>query len=339
MLEFDTPFHARVRNLKSPTSSAYDPAAWATALAEANDGTESDFGLALGATWLAAESDALRRVRKDPEFEALDAGVAVTLAVAAINRDYLTIADLHNEMLQEAQNQGAISLGHMAARSLRIGASGQSASAEAAVEASVDAAESWLFDAYLKANGAAEIANDLAPVAARVMRWYSIQHLLNDLWNQCYWEGWRLTTDEHKVIWGPTDRELATRLEAARIRQSENFMNYPFIDMSAWSAMNPEQRRTRALQRTVTDVSIGKRRKFRVGRPACLSRRPPPFLIERAGLEGSYLDFLLDRKFLKENRVTCRFMLQAWHVILDLVTVLGGNSDNNKLGRWKIQES
>jgi hypothetical protein len=49
------------------------------------------FGLALGATWLAAESDALRRVRKDPEFEALDAGVAVTLAVAAINRDYLTI--------------------------------------------------------------------------------------------------------------------------------------------------------------------------------------------------------------------------------------------------------
>lgn len=322
MLKFDTPFHARVRKLKSPTSSAYDASAWVAARDEGNDANDLDTSLLIAAMWLAAESLALRHASKDQEFEDLDAGATVTLAVATINREFLTTDDLSGEMMEEAQKDGAIAFGHMVLRPLRTGATGQSVSAEQAVEATVDAAESWLFDGYGKAKRAAKIANDLAPVAFRAMRRYSIQRGLNDLWNLCYWEGWRLTWEANKLVWTPSDRELATRLEAARIRQSENFMNYPFIDMSAWTAMKPEQRQMWALPRTVTEVSTGRRRKIRVGRPACRSRRPPQFIIERSGLEGSYLDFLVDRKFPKENRFTCRFILQAWHVILDLALAL-----------------
>ena len=281
------------------------------------------------------KSAALRQTPHDPEFEALDAGAAVTLAVAAINREFLTTNDLSEQTIEKAQNEGAVSFGHMALRPLPGG--WQSASADDFVEASVDAAESWLFDAYAKAEvdasakaeDASKIANDLAPVASRAMLRYSIQHGLNDLWNQCYWEGWQLTQDGTKLVWAPSDRELATRLEAARIRQSENFMNFPFIDMSAWAAMSPEQRQRRALPRTVTGVSTG-RRKIRVGRPSCLSRRPPQFLVERAGLEGSYLNFFLDRTFPNENRFTCRFILQAWHVILDLALVLARSQQRHR---------
>jgi hypothetical protein len=321
MLEFDTTFHACVRKLKSPTSSAFDAAAWAAALSEGNT-TDLDVGLVVAAMWLAAQSAALRQIPKEPEFEALDATASVTLAVATVNREFLTAEHLSEEAIKEAQHDGALAFGHMVLRPLRKGSTGQSLSADDAIEAAVDAAESWLFDAYAKADGAAKIADDLASAAFSAMRRYSIQRGLNDLWNQCYWEGWRLISEDNKLVWTPSDWELATRLEAALIRQSENFMNYPIIDMAAWIAMSPEQRQTRALPRTVTGVSIGRRRKIRVGRPACRSRRPPSFLIERGGLEGSYLDFLLDRTFPKENRFTCRLILQAWHVVLDLALTL-----------------
>ena len=46
------------------------------------------------------------------------------------------------------------------------------------------------------------------------------------------------------------------------------------------------------------------------------------FVIERAGLEGSYLSFLLDVPFPNDTRFTARFVLHAWAVILDLAQAL-----------------
>jgi hypothetical protein len=76
MLEFATPFHAQVRTLKSPTSSAFDATAWKDALAATKNPTDSDMGLALAAMWLAAEATALRQSPQDPDFAALSGGAA-----------------------------------------------------------------------------------------------------------------------------------------------------------------------------------------------------------------------------------------------------------------------
>lgn len=73
MLEFDTPFHARIRKLKPPTSSAFDPAAWNAARDAASDANRSDLGL-VGATWIAGQAEALRQTPHHPDFGALDAG-------------------------------------------------------------------------------------------------------------------------------------------------------------------------------------------------------------------------------------------------------------------------
>jgi hypothetical protein len=148
MLEFATPFHAQVRNLKSPTSSAFDATAWREALTAAKNPTESDMGLALAAMWLAAESTALRQLPQDPEFAALGAGAAVTLAVATINREYLVANELSRETMEQSHKEGAISFGHMALRPLPLGATKQSVTVDDAIEAAVEAAESWLFEAY-----------------------------------------------------------------------------------------------------------------------------------------------------------------------------------------------
>jgi len=339
MLEFCTPFHEAVRKLKSPTSAAFDAASWQAVYEQAADSKDSDTSLMISALWVAAQAAALRDMPKDPEFERLDAATTVMLAIAAINREFLTTDALSAETLKGAQSEGAVSFGHMVLRPLPEGSAQQSVSADDAVEAAVDAAESWLFDGYAKAGGTPPDDANLAPVAANAMRRYSIQHGLNDLWNQCYWEGWRLKSLNGRLAWTPDDRTLATLLEAGRIRQAENFMNYPSIDMMAWVAMGPEGRRTRALPRTVVEVSSsGRRRKIRVGRPACRSRKPPPFLIERGGLEGSYLAFLLDRPFPDEPRFTLRFLVQAWHVILDLALALADSRPKNASSYRKAAE-
>jgi hypothetical protein len=127
-------------------------------------------------------------------------------------------------MMKEAPERGAMAFGHIVARPLRAGMTMQSVTADDAVEGTVDAAESWLFDAYSK-TGASSVPADLAPVAFGAMRYYSVQHGLNDIWNQCLWEGWRLTNEGNKLLWGPADEPLATKLQASLVRQQENFMN------------------------------------------------------------------------------------------------------------------
>jgi hypothetical protein len=243
VLEFDTPFHAAVRNLKSPTSASFDAAEWLAAYDQLKDPQRLDTSLLVAAVWIAAESMALRDLPKDPDFEALDAATTVMLAVATMNREYLTAEELSGESIKAAHEKGAVSFGHILLRPLREASTRQSISADDAIQAAVDAGESWIFDGYRKAGGTARDDLDLARVAARAMRRYSIQRGLNDLWNQSYWEGWRLTNLGDKFTWAPSNRSLATRLRAGLIRQSENFMNYPFIDMAAWVAMDPEARR------------------------------------------------------------------------------------------------
>ena len=91
--------------------------------------------------------------------------------------------------------------------------------------------------------------------------------------------------------------------------------------MSAWTVLLPETRRRRVL-RTVLEVRPGKHRRIRVGRPPCLSKRMPPFLVEQAGLEGSYLLQFLDQPLPLDQRLNCRRLLRAWHVITDLAQLL-----------------
>ena len=70
--------------------------------------------------------------------------------------------------------------------------------------------------------------------------------------------------------------------------------------------------------RTVLEVKPGKRLKTKIGRPPCLSNRMPGILAEQAGFEGSYLLQFLDMPFPLDQRLTCRLLSRAWHVIADL---------------------
>lgn len=116
----------------------------------------------------------------------------MTLAIEAVNREFLTVDGMAAEMMRGAKDDDAISFGYRVARPLRAQPGEQRMSLDDVTEAAGDCVESWLFDAWAKPSRGGEIAKDLAPVAAGAMRRYSIQHALNDLWNECCWEGLRL---------------------------------------------------------------------------------------------------------------------------------------------------
>jgi hypothetical protein len=319
MIDLDTPFHKRIAKLRAPTSAAFEPEAWAALL----DGgeTRTDLTLIAAATMIAAESAAFRDIPPDSHLAALDAGTETAVCVAALNVEFLTVVRLSNQTVKGAIDDGAISYGHLVSKPFASG-TGQSVSAEGVVDASVDAAESWLFDIKGQKQPFGDPPDDLADLTTRTVGRYSMQRGLNTLWNQCLWEGWRPVPAKGGLSWGPQDLETATLLEASKTRQAENFMNFPHIDRSVWIQMTQQERQGRALPRTVVEAVTKPRRRVRVGTPPCRSRTAPPFVIERAGLEGSYLEVFLDRELPYLPGLNCRDLLAAWHVLLDFAELL-----------------
>ena len=322
MLDIDTEFRAKARKLKSPTSVGYDADAWRVAFVSSQDKTEADAHLLMAACWFASQSQALRQV-ENLAVDALSGSLSVILAIAAINREFLTVAELSIDAIAEAQANGAVAFDHLVSQLLPGGPAGQHCSAGDIIEAGVDAAESWLFDALTNSIDNTSAPKDLAPLAVRAMQRYSIQHGINDLWNQALWEGWQFSQQGGDLVWSPADRTITTVIEASRIRQEANFLNIPWIDMSSWAVLAPKGRKHLGLTRSVVEVVRSRgRRRIRVGAPSCRSGRPPLFVIERGGLEGSYLAPFIDRPFPKDTRLTCSIVLRAWHVIHDLASAL-----------------
>ena len=319
MIDFDTPFHQRVWKLKAPTSAAFDAAAWKALL----DGqpSSSDQELIAGAMLIAAEMQAFRGLPPESERETLNAATETGLCIAAMNTEYLTMMDLSADASRQAIESGALSYGHITGAQFETG-SGQRVDALTIIDTAVDASESWLFDIDPNKTSVDPEPPDLRPLATRMVKRYSMQYGLNAIWKQCLWEGWRPISVQDVTLWGPKDVELAKLLEASRIREAENLMNYPHIDQATWKMMDVESRRKRALPRTVVEAVARPRWRVKVGRPACLSKFAPPFVTERAALEGSYLKYFLDHPLPNLPGRDCRDLLAAWHVILDLALLL-----------------
>jgi len=319
----ETPFRTQARTLKSPTSIDFNFDDWKRAYDVAPGKTEDDRRLLTTAGWFAIQSAALREWSSNSVLHRLDDATSTLLAIATINREFLTARSISNQA-QTKRKDALVALDHLVDQQILTCLSGQTASVGDVVETIVDGAESWLFDIAKNSASDEEPPADLLKIGIEANAKYNVQHTLNHLWNQAIWEGWQLTNEAGKLVFAPIDRKAATLIEATRARQAANFMDYPWIDMRAWSMLRPEGRQQRlSLQRSVTEVSIsGGHRRIRVRRPSCRSNRPTIFLIERAGLEGSYLAPFLDMPLPNYSPLTCRMILQTWHVILDLAEAL-----------------
>src|SRR5450755_1369668 len=244
MIDLDTPFHRKVAKLKAPTSAAFDAGAWRDLLDEKP--SHSDLKLLAGALLIAAEMGAFRALPADSERAAIDPATETALCIAAMNSEYLTAMNLSGEASRQAMKAGGVSYGHVMGAQFETGM-GQTADAMTIVDTAVDAGESWLFDIDPAKQTTGVAGADLRGLAMRMVQRYSVQYGFNSIWKQCLWEGWRPSSAKEVNLWRPEDIDLAKLLEATRVRQAENLMNFPHIDQSAWRMMTPEGRRNRAL--------------------------------------------------------------------------------------------
>jgi hypothetical protein len=323
MFEFDTPFRRAVRSLKSPNSADYDAAEWKRRF-ESSDPTEADLNLYAMALWLYAQSTSLRQHIEQNPLPPLSAKLSMTLAIAMLNRECSVVGRKFGKAQKVARAGGSLSVDHLA--SIGIGRSDGIFEVDAAsiTDAATDAVDSWLYEA-VGAKGTLRDYADLGTTAVRYVQRFSIQHSHYDLWQRALWEDWRLASDgQSQFMFAPSDRGLATLLDACLIRKQSNFMEYVWIDASAWPQMSPQRRREIQLPRTVVSIErkSGRPRSFVLGRPTTTARFVPAYLVGRAGLEGSYLSPFLERELPTSPCLTCELLVRAWYVIHDLADVL-----------------
>jgi hypothetical protein len=323
MLKFDTPLRRRARKFSAPNSAAFDASQW-SAIAQDPDATSDDLELGILAMWLHIQSTTLRDHFARKPLPALAPKLAITLAIAMLNRETSVVAQKFAKAQKTALADGALSIDHLA--NVGIGRSDGYFETDAAsvTDAATDATDSWLYD-ISGSHGGAATASDLATIAMRCIQQFSIQRSHYEIWQQALWAGWTLSADgEGHFHFGPPDRAHAALLDGCLLRKQSNFMEFAWIDIASWPAMTPERRREFQLPLTVTavDRKPGRTRRFVVARPSASARTVPAFVVGRAGLEGSYLAVFLDRELPKARGLTCALLLRAWYVLLDLAETL-----------------
>ncbi len=317
----DTAFGRAVSKLKPPSSDQFSPADWKDAFTAHASG-ESDERLLRAAVWLAAESTAAAATFGAAHLRLLSPEWSTVLAVAAHNREYRTVVDLAREEGARTAADGML-FGDLAANLRVRGAAGQRVTAADLASIGADLTENWLFDA-LTATGTGVPAGDVAPIATEATQAYSFRKMVNTLWNQVWWDGWRFEDDDQGITrWSPGNPEFE-RLEMAwGMRQQSNLMSLPHLDMTAWPKLPPAARRRWSRMRGVTRiVGTGARQRFKVETLSHLSRRMPAYAIERAALEGVHLADFTGAPLPLVSNVTVDLLLLAWHVILDVAALL-----------------
>ena len=175
--------------------------------------------------WIATQSEALRHNFIVDGLKELGSQLSVILGIAMINRDFTTAAKLIGEVWAQAHERGAVALDYLVAQPFADGA-GRKSEPSSFTDTIVDVAEAWLFDAYSERPTVELAPSNLAPIAVRAARRYSLQHILNALWREALWEGWYLNFKNNPPLWVPGDRQLATLIEAWRLRPGGKFYEF-----------------------------------------------------------------------------------------------------------------
>ncbi|MGO7353894.1 hypothetical protein ACCS66_04060 [Rhizobium ruizarguesonis] len=322
MISTNTPFQKAISSLKSPSAAAFVQDDWESAYSRVTP-TNEDTRLYEAARWIAEEFAEARRRFPSPAFGPLSAEWATILAVAALNREYRTAADLRSDAIKkQGTAEPFISMDAMSG--VRItSATGQHFTLEDLAESSTDLTENWLFDA-LTATGSNPPPEELSVFAVEAGRAYSFRKAMNTLWNQARYEGWfyELRADG-RASWNPGSREDMVLNQTWLQRQQSNLMNYPNVDMSVWPKLTVSQRRQRARVRAVTSATrTGGTVRLKVSSPSYLSTRLPHYVIERSALEGSFLSDFLEADMPNAKGVTASKLLLAWHLFLDIAKEL-----------------
>lgn len=339
----DTLARRTARTLKSPTNAAFDLMAWRGLL----DGPEknvSDAQLVLSAIWIATQIQSLRTLRPAVDHARLGGALSTMLAVAALNSQVLGADARREKSLRRAARRdprALVAMDELHARPVNFPRTGQELSSTDLLDAAGDSIEGWIFDAArAAAAGSGAMDRDALPVAAaRGMQMYSIQHGINDLWQQALWEGWHLHADQKGLRWSPRDVGLALRCHAWQTRSRSNAFDPVQLELVRWQNASKEVRRALDLPNAVVSIERrpNQRPKAIVGRPA-VRKEASLFVLAKAMLNGSYLSEFLERPLPSHPQLNCSLILKAWCVLASLAdNILKGLAPSDLTSRKDVQ--
>jgi hypothetical protein len=317
MAQLDKLFEKRMRQLKSPTSTKFDPYLWQTALSDCLAVGPAEQRLVQVALWIGKQS-ALSQISFGPlDTELLDPEWQTLLAIASLNLEYRVGNKLVREKLKPHSKKQGVFIDDL--RSVTVlSASGTQVGLSDIIENSVDSIESWLFDALKGVGAPPGDFDDLTHAAVQATRAYTWRKSLNFLWAQALHQGSYLAADGPNLLFLPKDEKLERLLVACLAREELNLLNYPMIDRLAWVGMKPSRRRKVGMLRSVTNAMfVNGKAKLKVEALPYLSKHLPAYLYEKGGLEGSYLADFLETPMPLDERVNALMLLAAWHVIRD----------------------
>lgn len=334
VLSFRTKFHRRARKLKGPTSPGFDANEWRAAIAELGEGNTTDDVLLESALWLNEQYAALRAEFPPSKLQNVGKRASTLLCVAALNREGRVIRNLSAKAYKSAEAEGVRALHSLVSAPIAGGYKEQRRTPADIVETVVDAAESWLYDASRK-EGEGDIPTDIEHSIHQSISIYSLHHTLNDMWQQALWEGWGLCdSDSGGKTWRPSDREQSTLFSAWMIREQENFMNYPWIDVMTWPVMSRDKRRRLCLPFTISKVTSSGR--IKVAPANQKASIPPPYRIDVSGLEGSYLREFMHEPLPKAPQLSVVLIVKCWDIIRSVAEHL--ESSLKEPDQWQTQD-
>jgi hypothetical protein len=266
--DLDTPFRRLAHRLPSPLRENFDTKPWEDAFATIADPTIDDRRLLAAVLWIGTKAQSLyvERVHRFPGLSSKDATV---LAIALLNDQYRTLTVNARSAAVNAglAAEGPMTLDYMS--NVRFpNAHGQEMSIGDYIEAFVDSLDAWLFDAARLPEIEEDLPSDVTEIISPLIKFYSMRHILKRLFDKVLHLGHYLDDDG---VWVPHDRALSTLHQAWFARAAAVFSAAPAQVVSAWSDLDPAQRRQLGMPRSVTEARPGRHGpRLKVGRLAYL---------------------------------------------------------------------
>lgn len=310
--------------IKQPTQLGFTPEKWTHSFNAFKASDENDKRVFAAGLWFYDRLSHVRQVLDSYQLAGLDNIVFRRLFVAAANQQFAVVVHASDEDIKAHAGQ-TVTTGHIIERTLPIGPGGLQINLYYAIESLVSALKYPLAETYQtgkKLQRASVSDLELLAIIKARLSLANIYDVLSDLWAECLWNGWSVTTDgEIDVIHPPRSLEYES-VELSQYRRDLHLLELSWQISRLWDSFSIEVKQEELNKPRIIGIErIGKKKRFKIGPLSDFSTAPSSFMM-RISAEQMYWDELLVQPLPNIQPITIRDLLQIWDVLSSLGVVL-----------------
>jgi hypothetical protein len=307
--------------LAHPTSNAFSPSDWRTALTDETP-SKRDIEVCTGALFLFAQIQSLRNGPLSKVREAVSEDTFLRLGLAQSNRAYLLTRNrirshLNNKYEDPKAIFSANAHAHIGGSKMQPGRSADEVNTQI-----VDTIPHWFAQLDFLKDRIDSERPDYRNLGARAEAILSIERSLRNIWHSILWEGHRIDKIEGELAIVPDNFPNGTLWSAWEYRQESLNMQQPVLDALQVRQGFPLERNKGELTKTVVrKQTSGRTTRFKYGIPTKASVDAQ--LLDISAVENSYLGIFLDEQVHAElSEITPRILIRANHLLKDICNLM-----------------